>query len=73
MRKVTVQVWAPHVPGKPAHFEPREGLFHRWGEELYEQGDAPSVSYTVGIIELEDGSVITSMPIRIKFNDSPED
>lgn len=71
MRKVTIQVWI-NPPGKPAGYEPREALFHRWGEELFEQTDGASVSYTVGIVEMEDGSVITSIPAHIKFNESPE-
>ena len=28
-------------------------------------------SYTVGIVEMEDGSVIAANPARIKFNEPP--
>ena len=71
MRKVTVQVWVS-LPGTPGHYEGKEGIFHCWGQELFEQNDGPSVSYTVGIVEMEDGAVRTSHPSYIKFNDSPE-
>lgn len=72
MRKVTVQVREPHVPGTPGHYVGRAGLFHRWGEELFEQTEGASVSYTVGIVELEDGSVFAAIPAHIKFNEPPE-
>ena len=71
MRKVTVQIWV-NPAGKPCGYEPREATFHRWGEELFEQTDGASVSYTVGIVEMEDGAVRTAIPEHIKFNDSPE-
>lgn len=72
MRKVTVQIWVDSQPGTPGHYASRAGLFHRWGEELFEQTEGASVSYTVGIVEMEDGSVRTAHPGHIKFNDSPE-
>lgn len=72
MRKVTVQVWVLSVPGTPSHYVGRDALFHRWGEELFEQNDGPSVSYTVGIVEMEDGAVRTVPPSHIKFNEPPE-
>ena len=71
MRKVTVQVWEPHVPGTPGHYMDWPGFFHCWGEELFEQTEGASVSYTVGIVELEDGSVIAANPAHIKFNEPP--
>lgn len=72
MRKVTVQIWVGSQPGTPGHYASRAGLFHRWGEELFEQTEGASVSYTVGIVEMEDGAVRTAIPEHIKFNDSPE-
>jgi hypothetical protein len=72
MRKVTVQVWVHALPGNPGHYEGQSGLFHHWGSELFEQTEAPSVSYTVGIVELEDGSVVSAAPAHVKFNDAPE-
>lgn len=66
MRKVTVQVWTA-----PGHYEARDGLFHQWGQELFEQSDGPSVSYTVGVVEMESGAVLTFPPGHIKFNEPP--
>lgn len=67
MRKVTVKVWEPDG----LSYVGRPGLFHRWGEELFEQTEGASVSYTVGIVELEDGSVFAAPPAHIKFNELP--
>lgn len=44
------------------------GYFHKWGidgEEL----DTGAVNYTIGIVELKDGRVVTVMPENIKFID----
>ena len=72
MRKVTVQIWVANQPGTPGHYVSRAGLFHRWGEELFEQIEGAYASYTVGIVEMEDGAVRTAYPEHIKFNDSHE-
>lgn len=71
MRKVTVQIWKPK-DGK-ANYEQHDGLFHCWGSELFEQNDGPAVSFTVAIVELEDGSVIESPPSLMRFIDAPEE
>jgi hypothetical protein len=40
-----------------------EGNFHTWGQFDYDS----KYSITLGIIELEDGSVVTARPQQIKF------
>jgi len=40
-----------------------DGLFHEWAQKAFEQ----SFTYTVGIVELADGTVVTAEPMDIKF------
>lgn len=44
------------------------GLFHQWGTACEESHENYG-NYTVGIIELEDGSICTAHPEHIKFMD----
>lgn len=44
------------------------GKFHEWGLELWEQ-ESGDVTFTVGIIELMDGSIVTTTPDCITFID----
>ncbi len=46
--------WAPS--------EPTKAKFHQWGTEVTD-----GVAETVAIVELEDGSVKTVLPERVKF------
>lgn len=48
----------------------RRGLFHKW-EDKVDLGSHTTGEkrYTVGIVELEDGSVIQAYPREIKFVD----
>lgn len=43
-----------------------EGLFHQWGSSESEIGNA----YSVGLVELPDGTIEEVLPINIKFIDS---
>ena len=44
------------------------GLFHKWGDEIHaENPDGNSVSETVAIVEMKDGSIRTIFPPHIKF------
>lgn len=43
-----------------------DGTFHCWGADV-EEGDSGFASYSVGIVELDDGTVITAIPQNIKF------
>lgn len=55
----------------------QKGLFHRWEEKAQPVaaaatiGGAPAgqLTYTLGIVELEDGSVIECFPYKIRFLD----
>ena len=44
------------------------GYFHKWGVES-EELDTGALNYTIGIVELADGRVVTVMPENIKFID----
>jgi len=67
MRAVTVKVWVPATPQVAGHYETRNGVFHRWGDELFEASGEPTLANTVGIVELDDGTVLTACPSHIKF------
>ena len=43
-----------------------EGVFHEWGFDYEEFENGPG-NYSVGIVELEDGSVHRFIPENIKF------
>lgn len=53
------------IEGEKNHWYEEEGKFHQWGQELCDE----SVAYTVGIVELADGSIVTVNPRNIKFLD----
>lgn len=42
------------------------GVFHQWGADYEEYENGPG-NYSVGIVELEDGSVQRFIPENIKF------
>lgn len=44
------------------------GYFHKWGVDS-EELDVGALNYTIGIVELKDGRVVTVMPENIKFID----
>jgi len=43
------------------------GVFHQWGSEVKEDWNDPDVQFSVGIVELKDGSIKTIHPEMIKF------
>lgn len=43
-----------------------QGLFHQWGNE-YEELDTGAGNYSVGLVELQDGTMETFIPQRIRF------
>lgn len=48
----------------------RRGLFHKWEDKVDPASPTRGEKrYTVGIVELEDGSVIQAYPREIKFVD----
>lgn len=44
------------------------GYFHEWGVDG-EEMDVGALNYTIGIVELKDGRVVTVMPEKLKFID----
>lgn len=56
-------------PAKPPYYEKVptfQGLFHSWGVCYEEFSDGPG-NYTVAIVELPDGSIITPAADLVKF------
>lgn len=78
MRKVKIKRWIPkrtmpddkHIMIAWTNcFEPdfnTEGVFHQWGVS-YEEFESGPGNYTVGIVELLDGTVESVLPHHIKF------
>ncbi|WP_166745945.1 hypothetical protein [Flavobacterium psychrophilum] len=46
-----------------------DGLFHEFGQEAEDGGDAGFGNFTVAIVEAPDGQVHTVNPNHIKFTD----
>lgn len=44
------------------------GYFHKWGIDS-EELDVGALNYTMGIVELPNGNVVTVMPENIRFID----
>lgn len=79
MRKVKFKEWIPvkyiaeisHTVKDPntGKWEDdfiHEGVFHQWGI-TYEEFASGAAPYTVGLIELEDGTMTEALPKNIKF------
>lgn len=45
-----------------------KGIFHRWGLNI-EDGENNPASYSVAIVEKEDGSIVLLHPENMKFDD----
>ena len=48
------------------------GQFHRWGDELFKDKENPNgyyMSSTVGIVELDNGKIVTVYPEEVRFID----
>lgn len=56
---------------KYAEKEFHEGTFHQWGNDFEEFEDGPG-NYTVAIVELPDGKVVTPNAKDIQFIDKEE-
>ena len=81
MRQVLYKKWIPRVEKKiqfgtipeegtncwEKDFT-HEGLFHQWVNS-YEEFESSVGNYTVGLIELQDGTIEEVLPINIKFID----
>lgn len=76
MRKVTFKEWTPPkygnasgIPTVRGHYSEEYtgiGYFHQWGVSWEEVGNN-TVNYTIGIIELEDGTIQEIPAFNIKF------
>jgi len=75
MRKVLFKKWIPasydlnHRMIKGAFWEPEyahEGIFHQWANAMEESSEGFG-NYTVGLIELPDGTMTEVLPTSIKF------
>jgi hypothetical protein len=63
MRKVTARIfdresetWIPSISGE----------FHQWGNACEQEGPG---NYTVAIIELPGGRIVTALPENVKFQE----
>lgn len=67
MRKVivTIRSW-PNGYTKPSVVEQKSGIFHQWGQ-CYDEFETGPGNYTVGIVELNTGAVITPHASDITF------
>ncbi len=75
LRTVTMldKEWIPwKSKEEPGHFEYSDsgsiGKFHTWGV-TYEEFEAGPGNYSIAIVELEDGNIVTKAPDCIKFED----
>jgi hypothetical protein len=80
MRKVLFKKWITEIPQGLKYpdriaiegtncWEPdfiHKGLFHQWAA-AYEESTAGFGNYTVGLIELPDGTMAEVLPSNIKF------
>ena len=79
MRKVFFKKWIPAQYTEAAHGRilventqcwetecTHEGLFHQWAN-AYEEFENGAGNYTVGLVELSDGTVIEVLPTNLKF------
>lgn len=48
---------------------PVEGLFHQWGQDFEDCGDAGIGNYTVALIELDDGRIVEGIADTVVFLD----
>lgn len=70
MRPVTIFKMVPNSIGYGPWVKVHDftGKFHQWGFELWEQEPA-SISYTVAIVEKDDGQIATVPPHLVMFDD----
>ncbi|MCB5972674.1 hypothetical protein LIT13_06640 [Flavobacterium psychrophilum] len=65
--KVTSKRWNPDTRKQEDLIF--DGLFHEFGQEAEDGGDAGFGNFTVAIVEAPDGQVHTVNPNHIKFTD----
>lgn len=65
MRKVKFKKWESAVGGFEKEFI-NDGIFHQWANN-YTESEEGFGNYTVGLIELPDGTISEVLPTNIKF------
>lgn len=65
---VTKKVWSQGYSKPPIIEEVGIGKFHCWGC-AYEEFEGLPGNYSIAIVEMPDGSVLTPVPENIKFLD----
>ena len=70
-RKVSVskKTWLHGYQSPPTTDHIGEGLFHCWGS-AYEEFESGPGNYTVAIVEMADGSILTPIPSDVVFLDN---
>jgi hypothetical protein len=68
MRQVTAMVWDRDLRKR----ELVSGVFHQWGY-AYEEFQSGPGNYTVGIVELPNGKIVTPLAEDIQFCDKGEE
>ena len=62
MRNVLAKIW----DAEKKEWTPVFGKFHCWGQG-YEEFESGPGNFTMGIIELENGKIVTTIPENITF------
>lgn len=67
-RKVLVyeRTWPDGYSKPPTINEVGIGKFHGWGSD-YEEFESGAASFTIGIVEMPDGSILTPLPADMRF------
>ena len=67
-RKVLIlkKTWPQGYSKPPIMEEVGIGEFHCWGSD-YEEFNSGAANYTIAIVEMSDGAILTPLPSEIKF------
>lgn len=72
-RKCMVSVFTPSDPAKciGPGYETRRAVFHGWRFDIEQDTVSGAQSQSMGIVEMEDGHIITVHPSNIQFMEPP--
>jgi len=65
MRRVMLRS-KKYIEGKYVYEDVAEGVFHQWGLDILEFQDS-AASYTVALIEMPDGTIISATADCVRF------
>ncbi len=69
MRPVSARIWKKaEPPEKTGKWVGAQGIFFQWGNAYEEFREGPG-NYTIAIIELPDGRIVTALPEDVRFLD----